>query len=81
MISYGCVLSIVYCMCKWFSLGLRFTMTFSSLMGSSIEQRMKLKVGLFVEQRTNLKANSIHLGHVGPNVFSVFQMKNIFGVL
>jgi hypothetical protein len=56
-------------------------MTFSSLMGSSIEQRMKLKVGLFVEQRTNLKANSIHLGHVGPNVFSVFQMKNIFGVL
>jgi hypothetical protein len=53
----------------------------SSLMGLSIDQRMKLKVGLYVEQKTNLKANSNHLGHVAPNVFGVFQVKNILGVL
>ncbi len=56
-------------------------MTSFSLMGSSIEQRMKFKVGLSVEQRANLKANSNHLGHVAPSVFGVFQVKNIFGVL
>jgi hypothetical protein len=48
-------------------------------MGSSIEQRMKFKVSLFVEQRTNFKVNSNHLGHVAPSVFGVFQVKNIFG--
>ncbi len=71
MISYGCVLPIVYHMCRWFSLGLGFTMTFS-LMALSIDQRMKLKVGLYVEQKKNLKVNSNHLGHVAPNVFGVF---------
>jgi hypothetical protein len=50
-------------------------------MGLSIEQRMKLKVGLFVEQKTKLKANCNHLGHVARSVFGVFQVKNIFGVL
>jgi hypothetical protein len=44
----------------------------SSLMGLSIDQRMKLKVGLYVEQKKNLKVNSNHLGHVAPNVFGVF---------